>query len=493
MVYLGPSRGCETCKRRRKKCDEARPSCARCLKSNRTCVGYSDTASLIFRPQESQGGRPPPLSSARKCTLPIRTCCPKTGVLPEDSHPKEFSQEEADKRIIQAFLYDYCVPSTNHTLSRGYLDGLESMLSQVGHYSSLAMACRAVANANHGRKLGRPRLIARAEEAYQELLGALRIAIECPDFTETPEALMIVMLLGLYEMIVAGESYAGNHNTHARGVAAILKIEKSPLDFFGAVQFMGSSHPAVKKGVLRVISQPTTPHPLSTLLHDFSPLYHKAHNVLSSPTLLITDLAILKADAISLSNQFAHWQATQPDVLIPNLLGQIPAPCHGSATQAGAWPGRVDTYFDHYIAGVWNTSRAARLLLLDLILALSDALNDKEDHAHERSEAARLIEDIVASIPYHLTDDLRSFIGGGVDRELTPGRAVGGILLMHPLFVASRVGTVGEEMREYLQECLMWIARNMGIGQAARFAKATGIDTQYFADGCMIVWTGMLV
>ncbi|KFY75157.1 hypothetical protein V499_04856 [Pseudogymnoascus sp. VKM F-103] len=475
MVYLGPSRGCETCKRRRKKCDEARPSCARCLTSNRTCVGYSDGASLIFRPQEIQSGSPSQLSSARKCTLPIRIPCPNTGVLPEDTHPREFSQEEADKRIIQAFLYEYCIASTNHTLSRGYLDGLESMLSHAGHYSSLAMACRAVANANHGRKLCRPRLIARAEEAYQELLGALRVAIECPDFPETPEALMIAMLLGLYEIIVAGESHAGNHNTHARGVAAILKIENSPLDLFGAVHFISSNHPSAKTAGLGVISQPTTPHPLSALLHDFSPLYHKAHNVLSSPAPLTTDLTILKADAMSLYNQFAHWQATQPDILKPHLLGHIPALCHGSAAQAGAWPGRVETYFDHYIAGVWNTSRAARLLLLDLILALSDALNDGEDHVRERTEAARLIDDIAASIPYHLTDDLRSFVDGGADRELKPGRAVGGLLLMHPLFVASRVGTVGEEMREYLQECLMWIARNMGIGQAARFAKVRGL------------------
>lgn len=127
--------------------------------------------------------------------------CPKTGLLPEDNHPKEFSVEEVDKLIIKAFLYDYCVTSTNHALSRGYLDGLEVMLSQAGHDSNLAMACGAVANANHGRKLDRPRLIARAEVAYQDLLGALAIAIEYPKFTETPEALMIVMLLGLYEVI----------------------------------------------------------------------------------------------------------------------------------------------------------------------------------------------------------------------------------------------------------------------------------------------------
>lgn len=277
------------------------------------------------------------------------------------------------------------------------------------------------------------------------------------------------------QMIAAGEFHAGNHDTHARGVAAILKIENSPLDLFGAAHFIGSDHPSVKNGILQIISPPSIPHPLSALLHEFSPLYHRAHILLSTPNHPPSELAILRTDATSLSHKFVRWEATQSKILNPYPLGHIPAPSNGSAQRAGAWPGRVDSYFDHYIAGVWNTSRAAQLLLLDLVLALSDALNDGQDHSRERSEAERLVEGIVASIPYHLTDDLGSFIEGGVERKLNPGRAVGGLLLMHPLFVASRVGTVGVEMRGYLQECLVWIAENMGIGQAARFAKVRGL------------------
>ncbi|GAW19332.1 hypothetical protein ANO14919_088180 [Xylariales sp. No.14919] len=34
--------GCLTCKRRKVKCDEARPACARCLKSGHPCAGYED-------------------------------------------------------------------------------------------------------------------------------------------------------------------------------------------------------------------------------------------------------------------------------------------------------------------------------------------------------------------------------------------------------------------------------------------------------------------
>jgi hypothetical protein len=164
-------------------------------------VGYNDKANIIFRPQEVQDGNPPPTKSiARKCSLPVRIPCPITGILPEDKQPKQFSVEEVDKFVLQAFFYDYCVTSTNHSLSRGYLDGLESMIRQLGPDSDLARACKAVAFANHGIKLDRPRLTGKGETIYQDLLGSLARSIENPAFADTSESVMIAMLLGLYEV-----------------------------------------------------------------------------------------------------------------------------------------------------------------------------------------------------------------------------------------------------------------------------------------------------
>jgi hypothetical protein len=41
MVNPGhSSRGCWTCRKRRVKCDEARPTCLKCLKAKRLCLGY---------------------------------------------------------------------------------------------------------------------------------------------------------------------------------------------------------------------------------------------------------------------------------------------------------------------------------------------------------------------------------------------------------------------------------------------------------------------
>ncbi|KAI1616580.1 hypothetical protein EDD36DRAFT_461458 [Exophiala viscosa] len=60
--------GCLTCKRRRVKCDELKPSCERCIKSNIKCDGYAPPKIKLFEPTSSSSSitpsstRPTPLS-----------------------------------------------------------------------------------------------------------------------------------------------------------------------------------------------------------------------------------------------------------------------------------------------------------------------------------------------------------------------------------------------------------------------------------------------
>ncbi|KAK3314841.1 hypothetical protein B0H66DRAFT_605759 [Apodospora peruviana] len=50
MVYLGrPSLGCRTCRSRRIKCDEGKPTCKRCAKSKRECGGYRPEFEIMHR------------------------------------------------------------------------------------------------------------------------------------------------------------------------------------------------------------------------------------------------------------------------------------------------------------------------------------------------------------------------------------------------------------------------------------------------------------
>ena len=129
-------------------------------------------------------------------------------------------------------------------------------------------------------------------------------------------------------------------------------------------------------------------------------------------------------------------------------------------------------YVDLYVAALWNISRIARCLLITLILRLSGILNEDVDHDVDRQEALRLGEDMLASIPYLLSEDLQDFLRDRANHTeiKNPGPPAGGLLLMHSIYIASRLDLFPSEMRDYLKTCLIWIGRRMGIGQAALLA-----------------------
>lgn len=121
--------------------------------------------------------------------------------------------------------------------------------------------------------------------------------------------------------------------------------------------------------------------------------------------------------------------------------------------------------------------RQTRLLLLTTLIKIVSS-----NQHHYIATAQTLVGDIAASIPYHLTDNLQVFLREG---KMETGRGLGGLLLMHPLYVASMVD---ESMRSWL----VWIAENMGIGQAGLLAKMESVDMDYLESADMIIWAGFL-
>ena len=184
---------------------------------------------------------------------------------------------------------------------------------------------------------------------------------------------------------------------------------------------------------------------------------------------------MLKIDSIALDRRFVKWQDSRMTEFKPTVIGHIDDRQDKLNTVVGYWPGKIDTYFDLYVAGVWNIFRAARFLLTAIIIELADTLGDIEtrlDHMHTINST---LDDMVASIPYHLADNLQAFMsevttGNGISE---PGKLLGGLLLMHPLYVASRMPFLPHKTREYLRQCLLWIGSHMGLGQATLLANVS--------------------
>jgi hypothetical protein len=58
MVYDGkPSKGCGNCRSRKIRCDQTRPACWECTRTNRECAGYRDELSLMFRDETQSVAR----------------------------------------------------------------------------------------------------------------------------------------------------------------------------------------------------------------------------------------------------------------------------------------------------------------------------------------------------------------------------------------------------------------------------------------------------
>jgi hypothetical protein len=183
---------------------------------------------------------------------------------------------------------------------------------------------------------------------------------------------------------------------------------------------------------------------------------------------------------MALNHDLFVWQQSQSEEFKPTTVDSgLPVT---SNPGVGYWHGRVDMYLDLYVAALWNISRIARCLLITLIIRLAGVLNDDVNHDSDHQEAFLLVQDVIASIPYHLSEDLQLFLRQRQDHtEISnPGRPVGGVLLMHSIYVASHLEIFPFEMREYMKSCLVWIGRRMGIGQAAFLAQVCFFFGYYF-------------
>lgn len=140
-----------------------------------------------------------------------------------------------------------------------------------------------------------------------------------------------------------------------------------------------------------------------------------------------------------------------------------------------------------YVTAVWNTYRMTHLMVLDIIIRCIKIVHADSAPTQEQKKADELVKYILASIPYHLSADPKDYLqailsGSGL---IKAGRPVGGLLLLHPLFVGARLSILSVETRNYMNRCLAWMGENMGIGQATLLSNVrlrVKIDLEESAD-----------
>lgn len=167
-----------------------RQSCLRCGRARRTCPGYESTKERQFinyiGKEDFQVLHQPSSELWHRVAI-----SDGIGTL-------DWSDIERNARLV--FFDDYCILSSNRSLSRGYLHGLRAMVSKAGPNSELVQACTIIALANIGSKLGSSMYKHRAESLYSSLLRSFRLSISNQAVFTTVESLITATLLGLYEV-----------------------------------------------------------------------------------------------------------------------------------------------------------------------------------------------------------------------------------------------------------------------------------------------------
>lgn len=174
--------------------------------------------------------------------------------------PVQFSSPPAREISITEdpvgfFLDQYVICSADARVSRGFLGGLPPFLAKAHPSSNLVQAVEIVAWATVGNRLDRPDLLMNARKQYVSILNSFQTLLQCCQMGEpTVEALVIAILLGLYEIVSSGEPLPGQHKhvAHVRGVCALLLNPNSPFDLLSSTQLFQVANPLLIKHTLQV-------------------------------------------------------------------------------------------------------------------------------------------------------------------------------------------------------------------------------------------------
>ncbi|KAF2108227.1 hypothetical protein BDV96DRAFT_285526 [Lophiotrema nucula] len=257
MSYRGrPSKGCESCRARKVKCDETKPTCNRCSKSGHECR-YRDQADLLFRNQTAFAAQKAE-ESWRKRSKSHQRAESESSIqsIHSNQHSPGSSKDsppatddllilsnlsigpdpQADLRraAYDRFKYDFVVHQTPGRDPSIPSDSLWTFIPELYERAAEGSCLRVVVDAAALANLSSRQKIPQASVLGEEYLGKgiklLQKAIADKKQAASDEVLATVYLLGVYENLTSSK-HNGTYLAHKEGANALLKL-RSINDFF---------------------------------------------------------------------------------------------------------------------------------------------------------------------------------------------------------------------------------------------------------------------
>ncbi len=212
-----------------------------------------------------------------------------------------------------------------------------------------------------GRREQQPWLLEKASGLYPNVLRSFATTIADETASRSMVTLMVCVLLGFYEMIIASaELKSGklsSHGAHARGVMGILHTGNK------AYEILQRGHASKLENPLRIEeTQPTGSHPnslnmqLTCKSNDFASadllakqtweLLLRVEASLASPSTTTNELRRLLDEALQLKEASDKWPMKQPPQWHPNVIGTMGKTDTTQVKHPLCYPGNVESYHD---------------------------------------------------------------------------------------------------------------------------------------------------
>ncbi|PKY05950.1 hypothetical protein P168DRAFT_250959 [Aspergillus campestris IBT 28561] len=429
MVFCGkPSKGCGECRSRKIRCDQARPTCSQCVKGNRTCPGYRDQLSLMFRDESQQvvrkartGGsrraKPSRKSPRRVSPSPSTSSSdavppgPPPGVVPSDFNdrsdvkdilPSSSPPDEAlsplvgpsprltmqpsyqfnDNEAICFFLHSNSWPGTFWMM-----DFAPDFWVQGGgspSHQAMKAGLISVGTAMLSRIRQSANMQVTAEKEYGYALQLLTTAVMDEEEAKTNPTLAAVLLLAIFEVVTSrAPRNIEKWTSHIYGAAALLELRGSEqlqdedgLKLFIQLRFQiivsclqkGARvpQPVLECSKIAMFLRPHAEAYSDRLISIAGRLSNLRADINCK---VLADQGEILTAAYAIEAELMAWLASLPAEFLYTTV-EDPTPVAVTMGWGPApWNNRHHIYSDLWICNTWNQYRCARIIVSEIILS----------------------------------------------------------------------------------------------------------------------------
>jgi len=239
----GRSKGCNTCRKRKKGCDLQRPSCGQCQKAGIQCAGYERKRIFVN------------VTNLSSCNNPKAT----VSVARTIHQPPSLSQSAFEEKIFDLFWDVYmpgtplCVPG-NTIVRYSNADWATTVRDLYRTDPALRQSLLALSFGTIGRREKQQWMIDEGLRFYCDALSELKVALRHPKRWKTDALMLASRLLGFYELLYGaadreryGISQAESWEGHALGEMALV-LQRSP-----EAHVQGPAHDLFSSGRIHLI------------------------------------------------------------------------------------------------------------------------------------------------------------------------------------------------------------------------------------------------